>query len=308
MLSPTKKSVHDALHDALKQYLCPVCSKKLHIPQTGFCSLCGEPFADTKTPPHSCGKCMSTRVEWDSYNFLGFHSDLFRLLILHAKFHASNAALDFFGRISALYFAYQHAESLCVSKENALKILSNKTLTESYIEYPTAILSNEYCSMHKHHAAENLIKEIHINNNIQLDTNFPHIIIPMPLHPNRLFERGYNQCTQIAKHFTQYLPIYMQIAHERPFAEEYKQTIENLHVDTKRLLRIKSTQPQTSQSYNNRLKNVKNTFAANNVLNKNILLLDDVATTNSTLHEACKTLKQQGAKRVDVLVMTRAHL
>lgn len=242
----------DVLDDVLSQYLCPLCMKNVHLPSTGFCSLCGEPFSDITITPHACIKCASNGVEWDSYTFLAFHDGILRDLVIHAKFYASNSSLEFFGRISAVCFAYKQAEKLL------------------------------------------------------LNNDFPDLIIPIPLHPKRLSERGYNQCTQIGRSFVRHLPSYLKLANNPTFLAEHEDALKKNNLDTKRLLRVKSTKTQTSLPQSERVKNVKGIFMANGVDGKKILLVDDVATTNSTLREACKSLKKQGAKRVDILVLTRA--
>lgn len=108
-------------------------------------------------------------------------------------------------------------------------------------------------------------------------TNF--VIIPIPLHSRRLRWRGFNQAEEIAKELSPLLKI---------------------PIETKILSRKKYTKSQARLKEKEKIENVKGAFDVNikfikNIKNKKIILVDDVATTLSTLEEAAKTLKV-GAK------------
>ena len=116
------------------------------------------------------------------------------------------------------------------------------------------------------------------------------IIVPIPLHPSRERQRGFNQSKLLAEYIAQRL---------------------NLNsIDA--LKRIKNTKPQ-AQCKNNesRTENIKNCFkikesAIKSIKNKNILLIDDVFTTGSTINEAVQILKQNGARKIIALVVAKA--
>jgi ComF family protein len=107
------------------------------------------------------------------------------------------------------------------------------------------------------------------------------IIIPIPIYKNRFRERGYNQSELLAK----------------PIA-----TLFGFPVSIKTLVKIKQTKKQgTSKSKEERAQNISGSFAVKNnkhIINKNVILIDDIATTGSTLSEARKTLLAAGARRV----------
>ncbi len=110
-------------------------------------------------------------------------------------------------------------------------------------------------------------------------------VIPMPLHPRRLRQRGFNQSLELAR------PLALKIA--TPLASEL-------------LLRVGHTPPQTSLHYSERHSNVRGIFAAKSgVRKKRVLLVDDVATTGATLEEAAETLLGAGAVFVDAAVVAR---
>lgn len=67
------------------------------------------------------------------------------------------------------------------------------------------------------------------------------------------------------------------------------------------------------KNYSARQKNIQNAFKvpggkANQIKNKRILLVDDVATTGSTLFECAKTLKKSGAREVFAVVVARQEM
>ena len=122
----------------------------------------------------------------------------------------------------------------------------------------------------------NIAGEQLVKNNI---FNSVDVIIPVPLHKNRLKERGYNQSTCFANGLAQKL---------------------NAAVDDDNLVRVKSTETQTHKSRFSRFENMQEVFKIINpekLIGKHILLVDDVVTTGSTL-EACslQLLKIEGLK------------
>lgn len=107
------------------------------------------------------------------------------------------------------------------------------------------------------------------------------IVIPVPLHPRRLRWRGFNQAELIA----------------RAIASDY-----DLAVDCESLLRIRNNQPQTTVAPAERAANINNCFSLNGdvgrIKGKRILLVDDVATSGSTMDECARVLLAGGAREV----------
>jgi ComF family protein len=119
----------------------------------------------------------------------------------------------------------------------------------------------------------------------ELPINFIDFIIPVPLHKTRLREREYNQAQILSNHI----------------AREFKKMVSN---DI--LIRNRYTKTQTELEPEKRLSNVKNSFSVthNDVFKgKNLLLVDDVLTTGSTVSEAAYALKNFGANIVFVLTL-----
>jgi len=116
------------------------------------------------------------------------------------------------------------------------------------------------------------------------DLNFKKaLIIPIPLHPRRERWRGFNQAELIAREIADYLHLEMSVGE---------------------LIRVKHRKPQTKLNKKDRKNNIKNCFfwRGSGLSGRDIVLVDDVATTGATLNEAARILKENGAGRVWGLV------
>lgn len=122
----------------------------------------------------------------------------------------------------------------------------------------------------------------------------PDIVIPVPLHPRRLRFRGFNQAEVLA---------------EKLMALLLPGSPISIHTDL--LRRIRFTKPQMkTESKSERLANLSEAFVipletAGPIVGRYIWLIDDVATTASTLDECARTLKAAGAKTVWGVVIAR---
>jgi len=116
------------------------------------------------------------------------------------------------------------------------------------------------------------------------------IIIPVPLHRQRLAKRGFNQSTGISSFFANYL---------------------NQTINEAVLKRTKNTSPQVSfTSARERYLNIRGVFDLNEnnltiIKGKNFVIVDDVWTTGSTIKEICRLLKRHGAYKVFGLTVAR---
>lgn len=124
------------------------------------------------------------------------------------------------------------------------------------------------------------------------DPEFPFspfdLILPVPLHPQRLRQRGFNQSNLLARRISR--------RHSIP-------------LDFTTLKRIRPTQPQTQLSGPERRENIRGAFEVQNpqtIQKKHLLLIDDVYTTGATVGECSKVLRKAGAGQVDVLTLARA--
>lgn len=113
------------------------------------------------------------------------------------------------------------------------------------------------------------------------------LVVPMPLHMNRLLERGFNQSYEIARFAARELGL--------PCVPDG-------------LRRCRRTRPQVGLARQERIDNVRGAFSADRpgLAGCRIALLDDVVTTGSTVAEAARVLLEAGAARVDVWAVARA--
>jgi len=127
----------------------------------------------------------------------------------------------------------------------------------------------------------------YLSHNPMLDMNEFELIIPVPLHKKRLRERGFNQAELLARVIGRYYELPVVSALER----------------------VKNTKAQFDLPREERFSNISGAFKVadpRSVYNKRILLLDDIYTTGATIAECSRALKIAGARRVEVLTLSRA--
>lgn len=112
------------------------------------------------------------------------------------------------------------------------------------------------------------------------------LLLPMPLSPRRLAERGFNQALLLAR----------RLAAER--------------TDARLLLRLRETASQAALDRKQREANVRGAFGVEplrhaELKGKSVLLVDDVMTSGASLHAAAQALRQAGAARVAAAVVAR---
>ncbi len=131
-----------------------------------------------------------------------------------------------------------------------------------------------------------------IINNIPSDCNIADYdyIIPIPIHKQRLNERGFNQSYILSK----------------GISKKHK-----VEVSTDVLIRRRNTSPQSSLDRDKRLQNIIGAFELSNeeqIQGKKILLFDDVFTTGATVSEAVNVLWSADPTEVDVLTLARTPI
>ncbi|MBQ7674395.1 MAG: ComF family protein, partial [Alphaproteobacteria bacterium] len=118
------------------------------------------------------------------------------------------------------------------------------------------------------------------------------IIIPVPIHFLKRLKRKYNQSELLAQEVSQ---------------------LSGIKYEPRILMKIKKTLPQEGLSGKERRKNIVGSFGIDEnfkdlIVDKNIVLIDDVFTTGATVNECSKVLKKFGAKTITVVTLARVVL
>lgn len=115
----------------------------------------------------------------------------------------------------------------------------------------------------------------------------PEALLPVPLHRNRLLERGYNQADEIA----------------RLWSREF-----GIPMDRKALTRLRATPTQSGLSADQREENVRRAFAYHPLRDyRHVAIVDDIVTTGSTVGEITRTLHRAGVEYVEVWALARVY-
>lgn len=109
----------------------------------------------------------------------------------------------------------------------------------------------------------------------------PDCIMPVPLHPHRLRQRGFNQCIELAKHIAK---------------------SQNLPLDRRSCTRIINNPSQSQLSAIDREKNINiSTFAVRSDFKaQHVLIIEDIVTTGATMNALSLSLKRQGVQTVEI--------
>jgi len=165
--------------------------------------------------------------------------------------------------------AYDQAWSICLYNQTAQKLLhafkynAKKSLGKTFLPLMISFIDRHHIPLRKFD-----------------------LITPIPLHPVRLRERGYNQSAILSLGLSRHYGI--------PHTE-------NL------LNRQRKTTTQTELGAKQRWTNMEGAFKIKNptdVAGKNIVLIDDLFTTGATAHSAAEALKTAGAGKVGVLTFS----
>lgn len=110
-------------------------------------------------------------------------------------------------------------------------------------------------------------------------------ILPVPLHPSKRRQRGFNQAEVLAQELGKRV---------------------NLPVETDVVFRVKKTLPQKKLGDKERIDNLKQAFAVSKQWKpkKAVLVIDDIYTTGNTIHRIAKVLKLAGVEKVYFLTIS----
>ncbi len=200
-------------------------------------------------------------------------------------------------------------EHLCTYCRHDLPIatadINNNLLKNKFVYEPGITYVKAFLPFNKFGITQKLLHQIKYRNNYDLgvllgkwlgealiaDGRVPSfdLLVPVPLHPKKLKIRGYNQSEAIAEGLTATTGIEMR---------------------TDLLARIRHTSTQTRKRRIERWENVENIFeikaAGNGLVKKNVLIVDDVLTTGSTLASCASALIGHGANQVGIATLAYA--
>ncbi|HBI21921.1 MAG TPA: amidophosphoribosyltransferase [Legionella sp.] len=109
-------------------------------------------------------------------------------------------------------------------------------------------------------------------------------LMPVPMHPKRLRQRGFNQAAVLAKYLGRQLNLPCNVSH---------------------IQKQLNTAPQAGLSSSERRRNLQDAFQAKPALYQQVTLVDDLLTTGSTANALARVLKEQGVARVDLWCCAR---
>ena len=112
----------------------------------------------------------------------------------------------------------------------------------------------------------------------------PDVLVPVPMHAQRLRERGFNHASELAREIGQRLEI---------------------PVDHRLVQRVRPTRPQMKLSRRARRTNLGRAFTSRAITNRCVAVVDDVMTTGATAEEVARVLRAQGARTVECWSVAR---
>lgn len=174
---------------------------------------------------------------------------------------------------------------------NSIYIINNKYFNEIFYIFKYKDIIRDYIIKYKFQNKAYLYQvfsEIILKNKKICDNLKKYdIIIPVPIGKKRKRQRGYNQSSLISKEISKNM---------------------NLIYEANCLIKQKNTIEQSRLDKNKRKENVQGVYKVLNkgkIVNKNIVLFDDVYTTGNTVNECAKVLKKSGVKSVGVLIFAK---
>ena len=197
----------------------------------------------------------------------------------------------------------QHLCLHCLSSLNRYREITEGkgTLQELFAGYPCIEEMDAYLRYEKDGKTQTLIHALKYYDNRELayylgqlfarnTKKFQDIdtIIPVPLHPKRLRERGYNQSEQIAKGFA---------------------SVRQLPIYTNNLIKTQHTPSQTTKTVYERQATLPELYRVIDPIplkNKHILLIDDVATSGNTLRQCIEALQTIPGLRISLAPLSVA--
>lgn len=129
---------------------------------------------------------------------------------------------------------------------------------------------------------------------LNLENLKPDCFIPIPLHWSRVFWRGYNQASILAKEYSDiwHVPVFEGIERPKKTAFQSQLDKESRSLNVKRAFAIKNSHADLVQHH---------------ITNKHVVLVDDVMTTGATLIEIAQLIQRYQPSKITALVVCRVN-
>jgi ComF family protein len=159
------------------------------------------------------------------------------------------------------------------------------TLTPFRYAYPLNRLLHQF-KYHQQLSLGNLLANSLLTQlSIFAETARPQVVMAMPMHINRVKQRGFNHALELAK----------QVHHHC-----------GIVLDIEGCVRVIDTPTQAGMDMKTRTRNLRGAFATHRSWQgQHVMIVDDVMTTGASMHAVAKVLKQAGATQVTALVLAR---
>ncbi len=178
-----------------------------------------------------------------------------------------------------------HSSLICGKCQKSPPFYTTSLIPHIYTSPLKQLISNLKFQGNLTHAP--LLAQGFINSVEHRKNNLPECIIPIPLHPQRLHERGFNQALELARIIAKKL---------------------NIPLDYALCQRNKATPFQSGLSAKQRKQNMKNAFSVTKDHSyKHVAIFDDVVTTGTTVNELARQLKQSGVETIEVWAIARTQ-
>jgi len=161
----------------------------------------------------------------------------------------------------------------------------DRTLTPFRYAYPLDRLLHQF-KYHQQLSLCNLLANSLLTQLTTLAaTERPQLIMAMPMHLNRVKERGFNHALELAKQVHQHSDIALEI---------------------EGCIRVLDTPTQAGMDMKTRTRNLRGAFATHKPWQgQHVMIVDDVMTTGASMHAVARVLKQAGATQITALVLAR---
>lgn len=209
-----------------------------------------------------------------------------------------------FSQIETLSFQVcPHCEKLIISGGKLCSKCQRLSLKNKDFPLEALIVSSKYSlsniakmiHLFKYNFIEDLkipLGKIMVATFINHQIPLPDVLIPVPLHPRKIRARGFNQSELLADFLSENLAPGMTLSVIKNALKRKKTTLSQMKI----------------KNYKERQKNIQGAFTIlkpEEIRHKNILLVDDVATTGATLLECARVLKIAGARKISAIVIAR---